>query len=146
MFNFVIELRDHPSNELPIVGVAGTFHIPKVGYLIHPSYWGKGIASEALATLVPAIFERFPSLGRDGPQDGGLDYLEGWIDVGNAASRRVLEKCGFVLCEEMDAPQEAPGHVARVAVFRRAREGMDLERMGLIKGREKEGRPTPPVE
>lgn len=150
MFNFVVEMRDAPryadGNKAPIIGVAGTFHVPKVGYLIHPAYWGKGIASEALTALVPAIFERFPASRQDGAQGGGVDYLEGWIDVDNAASRRVLEKSGFVLCEEMDAPEHAPGHVARVAVLRRAREGMDLERMGLIKGREDEERPTPPVE
>lgn len=167
VFNFVIELRHRPSTagedgvkeggETPIIGVAGTFHIPKIGYLIHPAYWGQGIASEALRALVPAIFERFPSslsqpVSEHGDGNGaGLDYIEGWIDVENAASRRVLEKCGFVCCGEMeDAPGDAPGYVSRVAVLRRAREGMDLREMGLLgaekKGDEDGGRIVPPVE
>lgn len=144
MFNFIIELRcpDEHTDDVPVVGVAGTFHVPKVGYLIHPSYWGKGIASEALRAIVSAIFERFPCSSES---VHGLDYVEGWIDVKNAASRRVLEKCGFTWCEEMDAPPDAPGYVSRVAVLRRAREGMDLDDMGLGKGQTGD-RPAPPLE
>lgn len=152
VFNFIIELRNsgNGGSKSPIIGVAGTFHVPKVGYLIQPLYWGKGIASEALSAVVPAIFTRFPSSRDVGDGDAdvtALDYIEGWIDVDNAASRRVLEKCGFVLCEEMDAPSDAPGYVSQVAVLRKAREGMSLEGMGLVK-RElgEEDRPVPPVE
>lgn len=71
----------------------------------------------------------------------------------NVASRRVLEKCGFVVCEEVDAPEDAPRGAGRVAVLRRAREGRDLREMGLMGGREGdgggdgwEGRLVPPVE
>lgn len=151
VFNFVIELRgDAQGGDAPIVGVAGTFHVPKIGYLIHPEYWGKGIASEALSALVPAIFERFPSSqqvaeGRS-EHGAGLDHVEGWIDVENAASRRVLEKCGFAFCEEMNAPDDAPGHVSRVAVLRRARPGTGLGEMGLVRGQDHADRPVPPVQ
>lgn len=116
--------------------------MPKVGYLIHPKYWGKGFASEALRAVVDAVFEHFPASSES---ERGLDYVEGWIDVGNAASRRVLEKCGFTLCEEMDAPPDAPGYVTRVAVLRRAREGMQLDDMGVGSGQASD-RPAPPLE
>lgn len=81
-------------------------------------------------------------------EGAGWNHLEGWIDVNNHGSRRVLEKCGFVLCEEMSAPGDAPGHVERVAVLR-PREGMDLGEMGLMimsVDRRHEGRVVPPVE
>lgn len=145
VFNFAIELRSPDENDsnVPIIGVAGTFHLPKIGYLVHPLQWGKGIASEALSALVPAIFERFASTKES---ETGLDYIEGWIDVDNGASRRVLGKCGFALCEELDAPPDAPGYVSKVAVLRKARQGMSLEDMGLLKGKGEEDRPTPPVE
>ena len=151
VFNFAIELRHPSSSDLSIIGVAGSFHIPKIGYLIHPQYWGKGIASEALNAVAPAIFQRFHSAEEAELKASGtgLDYIEGWIDVDNAASRRVLEKAGFVVCEEMDAPDSAPGSAARVAVLRMARTGRSLEELGLRGVEKREGseeRIVPPVE
>jgi RimJ/RimL family protein N-acetyltransferase len=51
-----------------------------VGYWIGREFWGRGLATQALAELVAA--EPRP--------------LHAWVVAGNVASIRVLEKCGFV--------------------------------------------------
>ena len=52
-----------------------------VGYWIGRSYWGRGIASEALHAFVTHHEKTRP--------------LHAYVAVSNAASVRVLEKCGF---------------------------------------------------
>ena len=57
-----------------------------VGYRFDPDEWGNGYATEALREAVRFIFAHTE-----------LDRLQATADVRNAASNRVLEKCGFVL-------------------------------------------------
>lgn len=57
----------------------------ELGYLFKRSAWGRGIATEACRRLVKFAFEEAP-----------LDQLVGIVEDGNAASERVLLKCGFV--------------------------------------------------
>lgn len=57
----------------------------QVGYWLGREYWGKGIASAALAEFLDQIKIR---------------PLYAHVAIHNIASRRVLEKCGFVLHEE----------------------------------------------
>jgi RimJ/RimL family protein N-acetyltransferase len=52
-----------------------------VGYWIGREFWGKGIATEALAELTEELKMR---------------PLHAWVATTNAGSIRVLEKCGFV--------------------------------------------------
>ncbi len=56
----------------------------EIGYYLKRSAWGNGYASEAASRLVAEIFK--------GSQ---LAEIVATFDVGNAASRRVLEKVGF---------------------------------------------------
>jgi RimJ/RimL family protein N-acetyltransferase len=58
------------------------FGEPEVGYWLGKEYWGKGIATRALAAFLRLISER--PLGAHVAKD-------------NAASLRVLQKCGFVI-------------------------------------------------
>jgi [ribosomal protein S5]-alanine N-acetyltransferase len=60
-------------------------HRGEVGYMLPPQYWGKGITTEALTIAIDYAFETLH-----------LHSLEGQIDPANIASRRVLEKHGFV--------------------------------------------------
>jgi RimJ/RimL family protein N-acetyltransferase len=53
-----------------------------VGYRIGREHWGRGVASAALATFLVELDER---------------PLRATVSPHNAASRRVLEKCGFEL-------------------------------------------------
>ena len=55
-----------------------------VGYELHPDFWGRGLMTEALRSVVVC-----------GHQVFGLNRIEAWTLRGNAASDRVLEKAGF---------------------------------------------------
>jgi len=55
-----------------------------VGYWLGQSFWGRGIATEALRQFL-AVEQRRP--------------LYAFVAIQNVASRRVLEKCGFVVTE-----------------------------------------------
>lgn len=60
-----------------------------VGYWLSKACWGKGFATRALGAFLQQIRER---------------PLYAWVARQNAASRRVLEKCGFSICQ--DEPEE----------------------------------------
>lgn len=57
----------------------------ELGYLLAPAFWGKGLATEAATALVDTIFSVTAA-----------DSVVANTRVINGASRRVLEKCGFV--------------------------------------------------
>jgi RimJ/RimL family protein N-acetyltransferase len=61
----------------------------KIGYWIGKDYWGKGIASAALAQFLPKIPTR---------------PVYAWVVKHNLASIRVLQKCGFQLDGEDSYP------------------------------------------
>lgn len=61
-------------------------HVPEFGYGILPEYRGKGYAKEAAKGALRWAKSYFK-----------LDSLVGTAAVGNVASRRVLEYCGFIL-------------------------------------------------
>lgn len=56
----------------------------ELGYILAPSVWGRGFASEAARAVVEAVF----SLTQAGAIHANTRIM-------NIASRRVLEKCGF---------------------------------------------------
>ena len=56
-----------------------------VGYCISSDYEGRGYMTEALTAMEDYVFSMWP----------WIDGLETGVFVGNEASRRVLEKCGF---------------------------------------------------
>jgi RimJ/RimL family protein N-acetyltransferase len=61
-----------------------------VGYWLGNSYWGRGIATSALMELLRRERQR---------------PLFAYVAAHNAASRRVLEKCGFVSLGGVDTPE-----------------------------------------
>ena len=64
-----------------IGGVAGG-----IGYMLGRAFWGKGVATWAVAQIVKQMFES---------SDIAEVTASAWVD--NPASARVLEKCGFTL-------------------------------------------------
>ena len=58
----------------------------EIGYWLSESFWGEGIMTGAVASLVPVAFERYD-----------IVRLQAGIFSSNPASMRVLEKCGFIL-------------------------------------------------
>jgi [ribosomal protein S5]-alanine N-acetyltransferase len=86
--NWAISWREEPTS---FIGVMGLFridtdnHRAEIGYMLPPEHWGKGIVSE----LIPYVTAYgFSSLN--------LHTMEAIIDPENHASRRVLEKNGFI--------------------------------------------------
>lgn len=76
--DFVVELDGR------VVGKAGFFELPEVGYILHPDVWGRGLATEAVAAAVDHVFTT-----RE------VDVLTADVDPENAASIRLLERLGF---------------------------------------------------
>ncbi|XP_047951162.1 uncharacterized N-acetyltransferase p20-like [Salvia hispanica] len=58
----------------------------ELGYALASEYWGRGIATRAVALAATCAFLEMPHLER----------LEAVVDVDNPASQRVVEKAGFV--------------------------------------------------
>ena len=56
----------------------------EIGFWLLPQYWNKGYALEALKTVMAYWKEA-----------KGLHRLEGFVEEGNAASSKLLEKAGF---------------------------------------------------
>ncbi|KUI55269.1 putative GMP synthase [glutamine-hydrolyzing], partial [Cytospora mali] len=93
----------------------GGFGWPEIGYLLRREYWGKGYGTEFLRAFLGVwegellrreVVERRVKVGsfeRVGGGGGGNDngpvlgreQLVAIIDRRNAASRKILEKCGF---------------------------------------------------
>lgn len=77
--DFVIEFEGR------VVGKAGFFAPPDVGYILHPDVWGRGLATEAVGAVLDRLFE-----ATDHPM------VTADVDPDNAASIRLLEKLGFL--------------------------------------------------
>lgn len=68
-----------------VIGKAGCWRMPEIGFVLHPDYWGLGLAREAVAAAVASAFSRFP-----------VDALIADVDPRNAASLGLLKGLGFV--------------------------------------------------
>jgi RimJ/RimL family protein N-acetyltransferase len=68
-----------------VIGKAGAWALPEIGFLLRPDHWGKGLAHEALTALIGHLFATYD-----------LPELTAEVDPRNAASLRVLSKLGFV--------------------------------------------------
>ena len=78
--------------------------IREIGYWLGREYWGRGLASAALAEFLPLVTER---------------PVYGVVNEANVASRRVLERNGFVLAERRDRdPLFVGGPPLTLLVFR----------------------------
>ena len=70
------------------------FGKPQVGYWLGKNYWGKGVATKALAAFLGQVKVR---------------PLYAHVAKHNIASIRVLEKCGFTICGEDEGFSNASG-------------------------------------
>jgi RimJ/RimL family protein N-acetyltransferase len=67
-----------------VIGKAGAWQVPEVGFILHPDFWGQGLVAEAMAAIIPHLFARHP-----------VDRLTAEADPRNTASCRVLTQLGF---------------------------------------------------
>lgn len=77
--DFVIEHQGR------VIGKAGLFRFPEIGYILAPAAWGQGFAREALAAVIERAFavHALPRIVAD-------------VDPRNAASLKLLDRLGFV--------------------------------------------------
>lgn len=68
-----------------VIGKAGCWRLPDIGYILHPDYWGQGLATEALTAVIGHVFAT-----RD------LDAIKADVDPRNAGSLKLLARLGFV--------------------------------------------------
>lgn len=81
--SWVICLGDEVVGSV-FLGVDGEHRKADLAYLIAPSHWGMGIASEASRAIVALAFEHFD-----------VDRVFSWTDAEHLASRRVMEHLGM---------------------------------------------------
>lgn len=67
-----------------VIGKAGIWHAPELGFLLHRNHWRQGIGTEALRALLPHLHTTM-----------SLDTITADVDPRNAASLALLAKLGF---------------------------------------------------
>jgi RimJ/RimL family protein N-acetyltransferase len=76
--DFVLELGGR------VIGKAGCWRLPEIGFILHPDYWGLGLAQEALAAAIASTFSEF-----------AVQQLTADVDPRNHACLRLLRHLGF---------------------------------------------------
>jgi RimJ/RimL family protein N-acetyltransferase len=76
--DFVVE------HEGRVIGKAGCWRLPEIGFILHPDHWGQGLAREALAAVIEHVFER-----------RAIQEITADVDPRNEASLRLLRRLGF---------------------------------------------------
>ena len=80
---------DHPDfvveRDGRVIGKAGFWRLPEVGYILHPDVWGQGLGGEAVGAVIDHVFSTL-----------AVDILTADVDPENAASIRLLQRLGFV--------------------------------------------------
>jgi [ribosomal protein S5]-alanine N-acetyltransferase len=77
--DYVIEL------DARVIGKAGCWRLPEIGYILHQDHWGKGYAREAMAAVIAHLFAT-----------RGLERIVADVDPRNTASIGLLLRLGFV--------------------------------------------------
>ena len=76
--DFIVE------HEGRVIGKAGLYAFPEIGFIFHPDSWGQGFAREALAAVIQRAFARHR-----------LAFIEADVDPRNERSLRLLESLHF---------------------------------------------------
>jgi RimJ/RimL family protein N-acetyltransferase len=76
--DFVVEFEGR------VIGKAGLYRFPEIGFIFHPDYWGRGLAREALEAVLERAFEVYR-----------LERVIADVDPRNAASLGLLSRLGF---------------------------------------------------
>lgn len=72
-----------------LIGLVGTFRPRELGFSLHPASWGHGFAQEAVIAFCQWFRAHFPH-----------QQLFAKIDIENSASRKVCQRCGFILATD----------------------------------------------
>ena len=80
---------------------------PALGYWLGQPYWGNGYALEAAAAVIDYGFRTL-----------GLETIRAYTDPGNAASQKVLLRCGFKNVGEIELLKPTHHGERRAPLFR----------------------------
>jgi RimJ/RimL family protein N-acetyltransferase len=67
-----------------VIGKAGLYRFPEIGFILHPDHWGQGLAGEAVGAVLDRAFGLH-----------GLPRVVADVDPRNAASLALLARLGF---------------------------------------------------
>lgn len=76
--DFIVEFEGR------LIGKAGLWRFPDIGFIFHPDFWGRGFAQEALTLVLDRAFAVH-----------GLPKVDADVDPRNAGSLKLLERLGF---------------------------------------------------
>lgn len=81
-----------------VIGKAGMWQKPEIGFFIHPAHQRRGYAREALDAVIPWLFSAYD-----------LPRLTADVDPGNAASLALLAGLGFVVTHRAERTMQIEG-------------------------------------
>lgn len=67
-----------------VIGKAGAWRLPEVGFILHPQHWQQGLMHEAMGAVIPWLFARH-----------AMPALTAEADPRNQGSIALLRKLGF---------------------------------------------------
>jgi ribosomal-protein-alanine N-acetyltransferase len=107
--NFAIDVGGQAIGGVGVEPLEDVFHRTAViGYWVAEPFWGRGIATAAVQFICEYAWRTFP-----------LDRLQATVFEWNAASARVLEKCGFTLEGRQRRAVNKDGRVGDLLLFAR---------------------------
>ena len=95
-----------------VIGKAGCWRLPEIGFVLHPDFWGRGLAREAIEAAIASAFSKFP-----------VEALIADVDPRNAASLAVLKRLGFVETGRAERTFELDGEICDSVYLSLARPG-----------------------
>jgi ribosomal-protein-alanine N-acetyltransferase len=93
--DFVIE------REGRVIGKAGCWRLPEIGFILHRRCWGQGFAAEACNAVIAHLFATYE-----------LAAITADVDPRNKASLRLLARLGFVETGHAAATYEIEGEIS----------------------------------
>ena len=67
-----------------VIGKAGCWRLPEIGFILHPDHWGLGLAHEALTAITARLFQHF-----------AIPEITADVDPRNTACLTLLKRLGF---------------------------------------------------
>jgi RimJ/RimL family protein N-acetyltransferase len=93
--DFVIEHQGR------VIGKAGAWRVPEIGFILHPDYWRQGFAGEAVSAVIAHLFATYD-----------VPAITAEADPRNDASVRLLKRLGFIETGFEAATFEIEGEVS----------------------------------